>query len=291
MPEATQRFFDHQPESVRAARDFTTRTLASWGLDDTGDIRLVVSELATNALAHGSDDEHGFLVRLEPSDGGIRLEVHDSRDPHEPPPVPAVPEPAAETGRGLVIVDALAARWGVARRRPFGKVVWSYFPAGRRVSTPPPQGPSPSLPPLIPREKDPSMDHHRTHAPHGTFTIGKTFVFETGHRLPGLPPEHKCSRQHGHGYEVEVILTAAELEEPGFVTDFGALAPFKKFLDTELDHHNLHEVLDFEPTSERLARFLADWFIEHVQPGIHGRLVAVQVRGAARSWARFEVAS
>ncbi|WP_372412684.1 6-pyruvoyl tetrahydropterin synthase family protein [Streptomyces luteireticuli] len=133
------------------------------------------------------------------------------------------------------------------------------------------------------------MDASALPMPSGTFTIGKTFNFEAGHRLPGLPPEHKCSRQHGHSYEVEVILTAPELEEPGFVTDFGALAPFKMYLDTELDHHNLHEVLPFEPTSERLARFLATWFIHNVQPTISGRLVAVRVRETARSWARFDV--
>lgn len=125
--------------------------------------------------------------------------------------------------------------------------------------------------------------------PPGTFTIGKTFDFEGGHRLPGLPPEHKCSRQHGHSYEVEVILTTPSLELPGFVTDFGALAPFKAFLAAELDHHNLHEILPFEPTSERLAQYLAGWFIQNVEPTIAGRLVAVRVRETRRSWARFDV--
>ncbi|MER5539879.1 6-pyruvoyl trahydropterin synthase family protein [Streptomyces mirabilis] len=121
------------------------------------------------------------------------------------------------------------------------------------------------------------------------FTIGKKFGFEAGHRLPGLPPDHKCSRQHGHSYEVEVVLTAHSLEEPGFVTDFGALVPFKKFLDTELDHYNLHEVLPVEPTSERLAQFLAGWFSQNLQPTIPGRLVAVLVRETGSSWARFDV--
>jgi 6-pyruvoyl-tetrahydropterin synthase len=37
----------------------------------------------------------------------------------------------------------------------------------------------------------------------------------------------KCSRQHGHNYKVEVVLTAPALEDPGFVTDFGDLAGFK----------------------------------------------------------------
>ncbi len=125
--------------------------------------------------------------------------------------------------------------------------------------------------------------------PPGTYTIGRTFDFEGGHRLPGLPSEHRCSRQHGHSYEVEVILTAPRLEEPGFVTDFGALAPFKEFLAAELDHHNLHEILPFEPTSELLAQFLAGWFIQNVEPTIPGRLVAVGVRETRRSWARFDV--
>ncbi|WP_030390294.1 6-pyruvoyl trahydropterin synthase family protein [Streptomyces sp. NRRL S-241] len=125
----------------------------------------------------------------------------------------------------------------------------------------------------------------------GGFTIGKNFTFEAGHRLPGLPPEHKCGRQHGHSYEVEIILTASTLVEPGFVTDFGELAPFKRFLDTVLDHHNLHEILPFEPTSERLAQFLAGWFIHNLQPTIPGRLLAVVVRETATSWARFDVAA
>jgi 6-pyruvoyltetrahydropterin/6-carboxytetrahydropterin synthase len=127
--------------------------------------------------------------------------------------------------------------------------------------------------------------------PAGTFTIGKTFTFEAGHRLPSLPPDHKCSRQHGHSYQVEVILTAPALTGPGFVTDFGDLAPFKAFVDTELDHHNLHEVLPVEPTSENLARFLAGWVIQHLEPQLPGRLVAVRVQETARSWARFDVGS
>ncbi|MEU5995244.1 6-carboxytetrahydropterin synthase [Spirillospora sp. NPDC047418] len=125
--------------------------------------------------------------------------------------------------------------------------------------------------------------------PAGRFIIGKRFDFEAGHQLPGLPPEHKCSRQHGHSYQVEVILTAPSLEEPGFVTDFGALAGFKEFLVAELDHRNLHQVLPVKPTSERLAQFLAGWFIQNVEPEIPGRLVAVCVRETGRSWARFDV--
>ncbi|MFC9585826.1 6-pyruvoyl tetrahydropterin synthase family protein [Streptomyces yangpuensis] len=127
--------------------------------------------------------------------------------------------------------------------------------------------------------------------PSGRFTIGKSFDFEAGHRLAGLPPEHKCSRQHGHTYEVEVMLSSSSLQGPGFVSDFGDLSPFKQYLDSELDHHNLHEVLDFEPTAELLAQYLAGWFIENMPPRIAGQLTAVRVRETQRSWARFDVAA
>ncbi|MET9952773.1 6-carboxytetrahydropterin synthase [Streptomyces sp. NPDC006339] len=127
--------------------------------------------------------------------------------------------------------------------------------------------------------------------PSGRFTIGKTFDFEAGHRLASLPAEHKCSRQHGHTYQVEVVLSASSLQGPGFVTDFGDLGPFKRYLDSELDHRNLHEVFDFEPTSELLAQYLAGWFLANMPPGIAGQLAAVRVRETQRSWARFDVAA
>ena len=133
------------------------------------------------------------------------------------------------------------------------------------------------------------MDISSVPLPSGRHSIGKVFDFEAGHRLPGLPSGHKCSQQHGHSYQVEVILTAQALEGPGFVTDFGDLAPFKRFLDAELDHHNLHEIFPFEPTSERLAQYLAGWFIQNIEPNISGRLIAVRVRETTRSWARFDV--
>lgn len=125
--------------------------------------------------------------------------------------------------------------------------------------------------------------------PPGTFTIGKRFTFQAGHRLPSLPPEHKCGRQHGHSYEVEVILTSEALVPPGFVTDFGDLRAFKKFLDEHLDHRNLHEVLPVEPTSELVAQYLAGWIIKHLEPTIPGRLVAVRVHETVSGWARFDV--
>jgi 6-pyruvoyltetrahydropterin/6-carboxytetrahydropterin synthase len=123
----------------------------------------------------------------------------------------------------------------------------------------------------------------------GSFTIGKQFTFEAGHRLSSLGPDHKCARQHGHSYRVELILTCDELIPPGFVTDFGDLAPFARYLEEELDHRNLHEVLPCEPTSELLARHLATWFTDNLEPIIPGRLKAVRVSETESSWAEFKL--
>jgi 6-pyruvoyltetrahydropterin/6-carboxytetrahydropterin synthase len=123
----------------------------------------------------------------------------------------------------------------------------------------------------------------------GVFTIGKTFSFEAGHALPSLGPEHKCSRRHGHSYHVEVVWTAGKLSGPGFVADFADLAPFGQYLKDQLDHRMLNEVLDFEPTSERLAQHFAEWLQDVLEPVVEGWLKAVRVSETASSWAQFEV--
>jgi anti-sigma regulatory factor (Ser/Thr protein kinase) len=125
MPEATQQYFDAAPESVRKARDFTASTLESWGLDGpVEDIRLCVSELASNAVVHGTEADGGFLVRLDTEDDFVRLEVHDSRSQR---PEPHAATAADITGRGLLIIEMLADGWGVEDRTPHGKIVWTRF--------------------------------------------------------------------------------------------------------------------------------------------------------------------
>ncbi|MET9097110.1 ATP-binding protein [Streptomyces cyaneofuscatus] len=125
MIEPVQRFFESRPESVRQAREFASTNLFGWGLAErTDDIRLCVSELATNALVHGTVSDHGFLVRLEAEDDVVRLEVHDSRRRR---PETRQADDTDVSGRGLVLVAALADDWGVQDRTPLGKIVWSCF--------------------------------------------------------------------------------------------------------------------------------------------------------------------
>lgn len=54
----------------------------------------------------------------------LRIEVTDTRDDELPAP-PRLPSPEAESGRGLLLVDALADRWGVTPGPPPRKTVWA----------------------------------------------------------------------------------------------------------------------------------------------------------------------
>jgi hypothetical protein len=84
-------------------------------------------------LLHGVPPGRGFLLHLSRHPGGVvRVEVHDSGDgwPRLPAQQPdeartAGPE-ERESGRGLLLVDALADKWDVGERVP-GKVVWCEF--------------------------------------------------------------------------------------------------------------------------------------------------------------------
>lgn len=119
-----QAFFRRERRSVRLAREFTRKALADWGLDARADdVLLCVSELATNALLHGVPPGRGYALHLALKDPGhlLRIEVHDSGDG-----TPSLREPSDESGRGLLLVDALADRWGVGERSP-GKIVWCEF--------------------------------------------------------------------------------------------------------------------------------------------------------------------
>lgn len=126
-PRDVRQFFRAVPASIAIVRDFADETLVAWGVAGRADdIRLCVSELATNALTHGTLPGRGFLVRMAAADGWLRVEVHDSSGRG-----PCLRHPARTdaSGRGLLIVDALSDGWGVEEREPLGKVVWSRFTA------------------------------------------------------------------------------------------------------------------------------------------------------------------
>ncbi len=87
--------------------------------------------------------------------------------------------------------------------------------------------------------------------------IFKEFTFEAAHRLPNVPPGHKCSRLHGHSFQVSVHLTGQVDEASGWVRDFGDISCAMAPLIGMLDHYYLNEIDGLEnPTSEVLARWI-----------------------------------
>ncbi|UCM89475.1 ATP-binding protein [Streptomyces marincola] len=149
-----------RPESVRTARNFTRSTLHGWRLPEQFDaVSLVVSELVTNALRHGTaarpaEPEPAAPATAPPAGpqagrpavngaaarAAVELElircagrlVCAVRDPSAAGPRLGEVDGTAESGRGLHLVECFSDGWGwrplTGERR--GKVVWAVFRTG-----------------------------------------------------------------------------------------------------------------------------------------------------------------
>lgn len=109
---------------ARLARRLAVAQLADWGRPYE-DAEQIVAELAANAATHGRVPGRDFRlsVRLDAT-GVVRIEVADSRGDRLPVSGGRT-GPDAVSGRGLVIVEALADRWGVDAGPVPRKTVWA----------------------------------------------------------------------------------------------------------------------------------------------------------------------
>jgi anti-sigma regulatory factor (Ser/Thr protein kinase) len=108
-----------RPEHVQAARQFTDLVLRAHAREDDGVASLLVSELVTNSVRHsrsgGANGTVAILVAVSP--GEVLIGVTDDGGADVPVPQPAGEDDGdAESGRGLRLVDQLAARWGHYRQ-------------------------------------------------------------------------------------------------------------------------------------------------------------------------------
>ncbi|GGW91160.1 ATP-binding protein [Streptomyces lomondensis] len=110
------------PRGARLARLLATEQLRSWGLPLDPAAQLV-AELSTNAATHGRIPGRDFRLLLYVVADTLRIEVTDTRDDRLP--TPQLPDAEAESGRGLLLVDAFADRWGVTPGLPPRKTVWA----------------------------------------------------------------------------------------------------------------------------------------------------------------------
>ncbi|CAK7282675.1 ATP-binding protein [Streptomyces sp. RM1] len=118
-----------EPASVAAARSYVVGTLAEWGLPSDTEaadtVRLIVSELATNAVQHTLGQSPTFTVHIAlDRDERLRIGVTDSH-PRFPKRLPAAVQ--QDNGRGMVIIRWLTAECGgrlrVRPTREGGKTV------------------------------------------------------------------------------------------------------------------------------------------------------------------------
>jgi anti-sigma regulatory factor (Ser/Thr protein kinase) len=113
------------PESVRPIREMADVVIRSWALERLiPDVKLILSELATNAVAETPGEEIALVVKHEGS--SVSVGIWDSS-----PRMPAEGDCGldAESGRGLMMVAKTADSYGASPARnqdgKSGKIVWA----------------------------------------------------------------------------------------------------------------------------------------------------------------------
>ncbi|MCP3767703.1 ATP-binding protein [Streptomyces sp. MAR25Y5] len=136
--------FSSTPRGARLARRMCGHRLGAWGVPYGSDahdvVTLVAAELCANAVRHGHVAGRDFhlLLTADTATGTVRIEVSDTRGERLPAP-PSSPPTDGEDGRGLLLVAALADRWGCCPRRSGGpgKTVWAECAAPGLISPTP----------------------------------------------------------------------------------------------------------------------------------------------------------
>ncbi|MFG2111465.1 ATP-binding protein [Streptomyces sp. NPDC048718] len=123
------------PRGARLARLLAVEQLRTWGLNAVAEeAAQIIAELANNAATHGQVSGRDFQVEMFALSDVLRIEVTDTRGDRIPHM--CLPGGAAESGRGLLLVDALARQWGVRQGPTPRKTVWAEvdLPASGRAS-------------------------------------------------------------------------------------------------------------------------------------------------------------
>lgn len=136
------------PRGARGARLLATAWLNLWGLPHykTQSAKHLVAELVANAATHGRVQGRDAHLALTLRGDALRIEVTDTRG-DEVPRCPQPPPPDAESGRGLLIVEALADRWGVETGPVPRKTVWAELDLAPKDSA---EGENPHQTPPLP---------------------------------------------------------------------------------------------------------------------------------------------
>lgn len=86
------------------------------------------------------------------------------------------------------------------------------------------------------------------------YTVIKRMEISASHHL-SLSYASKCENLHGHNWIITVYCQSPTLNADGMVVDFSHI---KKAVKSKLDHHNLNDILPFNPTAENIAKWVCD---------------------------------
>jgi anti-sigma regulatory factor (Ser/Thr protein kinase) len=113
MKTAVDLEFNPSPSVPRTARDAARALSPPISERRLDDVRLLISEMVTNSIRHaGMRPEEWIRVRMQIGGGRVRIEVSDPGAGFERP---LNPEPLAESGWGMYLLEEIADRWGVDR--------------------------------------------------------------------------------------------------------------------------------------------------------------------------------
>ncbi len=86
------------------------------------------------------------------------------------------------------------------------------------------------------------------------YYVKKKLEVSASHKLE-LNYQSKCNQSHGHNWDIRVFCKSRELDHYGMVVDFGNI---KKQISDRMDHKNLNEQFNFNPTAENIARWIVN---------------------------------
>lgn len=86
------------------------------------------------------------------------------------------------------------------------------------------------------------------------YYIEKTLEISASHKLT-LDYESKCQNMHGHNWIITIYCKSNELNQNGMVIDF---TDIKNKVMNKLDHRNINEILNFNPTAENIAYWIVN---------------------------------
>jgi 6-pyruvoyltetrahydropterin/6-carboxytetrahydropterin synthase len=120
----------------------------------------------------------------------------------------------------------------------------------------------------------------------GRAHVWRRYAFESAHRLPHVPPGHKCGRMHGHGFEV-IVHAEQDLGDRALGIDYGELDRLWAPLQEVLGYACLNDIPGLaNPTSEMIS----SWLWARLKPGLP-ELSHVTVYETASCGAHFDGAN